>query len=506
MQAKRFTATDMRRALNKVRSELGENAVILSSRRCDRGIEIIAIPEASVVSDSVLQSEETPSVPKKSAPMPPPEPATPQETTIPPHVVKAERTPRFSSALAAALRATRQSDAKASAANTAGLLSEDTVSVTAFESDLTIDPLPEDRYRQFDDTPPIKPSSMKAVDSPQKSEPSEQPVPSQSDAELQTLKAELIDLRQLLEAQLQQQMQQSNKDQHWRPSVQQVGQRLEQLGLSVDVRRQYLNWAENQNENRFHLLWDKVCEKLADDMKAHDIDLAAAGGIFALIGPTGTGKSTSIAKLATRHVMQSGPDSVALISTDTQRLGGLNQLHSVAAILGIPLVAAATPEQFDQAVAQFADKKLVLIDTAGAGYQKVNDQPMMRAVLQHPDVQKWLVIPANLQAALQQQLVRGFNGLSLQACVLTKLDECGALGDALTTVLRHSVPMAYTTHGQQIPQDITRTSGTALLGKALQLSQLPLPYQESDTLSTGAVSIPSAPPRDDDSSVHWELG
>lgn len=279
---------------------------------------------------------------------------------------------------------------------------------------------------------------------------------------------------------------QKNHEQQWRSSVQGVGQRLEQLGLSVDIRRQYLNWAENLQENRIQPLWDKVCERLAMDMDSHPTDLASAGGVFALIGPTGTGKSTSIAKLATRQVMQTGSDSVGLISTDTQRLGGLNQLHSVAAILGIPLIPAATPEQFDQAVEQLANKKLVLIDTAGAGYQKVNDQPMMKAVLQHPDVQKWLVIPANLQAALQQQLVRGFNGLSLQACVLTKLDECGALGDALTTMLRHSVPMAYTTHGQQIPQDINRTSGAVLLNKALQLAELPLPTTLHEPAEVGA--------------------
>lgn len=195
-------------------------------------------------------------------------------------------------------------------------------------------------------------------------------------------------------------------------------------------------------------------------------ELTDAGGVFALVGPTGVGKTTTIAKLAARCVMKHGAAGLGLIAADDYRVGAQDQLRVYARLLGVPVYAAQTAEDLRQGLAEMAGKRLVLIDTTGMS------QRDPRIVAQHDQlhsagVQRLLVINATAQAETLDEVARAYagqrgRGVPLAGAIITKLDEAARIGCALDVVIRRRLALHYTCAGQRVPEDIAPTDTAAL--------------------------------------------
>lgn len=208
-------------------------------------------------------------------------------------------------------------------------------------------------------------------------------------------------------------------------------------------------------------------------LQARDADLLSKGGCFALVGSTGSGKTTTLAKLAARGVDTHGAAQVALVAADAYRIGAAAQLTVYADLLGVSLHVAEDQAALAQLLPQFATKKLVLIDTAGFA----PSDPRTRGVqaLDSHGVRRLAVISASQQgAAIEQAMLRFGQGAA--ACILTKLDETPQPGAALDSLIRHRLPLAYLCGGQRVPEDLHVPNATYLIDRALKGGQLATPY------------------------------
>ena len=201
-------------------------------------------------------------------------------------------------------------------------------------------------------------------------------------------------------------------------------------------------------------------------------DILNRGGVFAMIGPTGVGKTTTIAKLAARFAMQHGQRHVALISTDTYRIGAHEQLMTYGRLLGVPVHCANDTHELQQLLHKLHDKKLILIDTAGMSQRDI-DISQKLSHLSHPSskIKPYLVLSANAQVSSLDEVISVFKKASPVACVLTKLDEAASLGGVLSAVIKHQLPIAYVSYGQKVPEDIQPARARELVDETLAYSK-----------------------------------
>ncbi len=186
------------------------------------------------------------------------------------------------------------------------------------------------------------------------------------------------------------------------------------------------------------------------------------GGVIALVGPTGAGKTTTAAKLAARFAARHRARDVALVTTDSERAGAHEQLHAHGRRLGITVCEATGPEGLPGALAQLSDYPLVLVDTTGYAPR---DRALFGQILwlrAARKVRSLLVLPANAHPHDLGEVIRRYRPAAPEGVVLTKLDETGRLGSALSVAVRHGLTLAYTTHGQQVPSDIDTADATRL--------------------------------------------
>ncbi|MHB1085483.1 MAG: flagellar biosynthesis protein FlhF [Thiobacillus sp.] len=204
-----------------------------------------------------------------------------------------------------------------------------------------------------------------------------------------------------------------------------------------------------------------------------EADLMAQGGRYALVGSTGSGKTTTLAKLATRGVDIHGAGQVALVAADAYRIGAAAQLTVYADLLGVSLHVAEDTARLAQLLPHLATKKLVLIDTAGFAPSdpRTREGPALDAL----GVHRIAVISAAQQgAAIEQAMLRFGQGAA--ACILSKLDEAPQPGAALDSLIRHRLPLAYISGGQRVPEDLYAPSAPYLIDRALKGGQLATPY------------------------------
>ncbi len=198
---------------------------------------------------------------------------------------------------------------------------------------------------------------------------------------------------------------------------------------------------------------------------ARPAPLDSAGG-WALVGAPGAGKTSLIAKWAARYALQHGPEEVALISIDQQRIGALSQLRSFARIAGVPLWSAHDRRTLAEALEAAEGRALVLVDTAGATPGAPAEQAQIE-LLRHftHRLGLMLVLPANVQLAVVQRSLEHFSSLHLEAAMVTHLDEAGAVGPVLSILAGRSLPLAGQSTGQRIPDDLQPPSVEALVGR-----------------------------------------
>lgn len=509
MKIKRFVAPDMRTALRMVRDEHGADAVILSNRRTEEGIEIVAASnydEALVQQalDSVRPSPPTPPKVAFSAANPAPRPA-------------AEGAPNSAMAMMDAISKRHSSTRAATAAPaaTAGP-AQAAVAMPAAAAPATREPagaiaeasspdnkpfaefmIPNEVFLNAPEqvqpqaaavhasppatqqpatlasaTPPPLPTQVAGpIPAPVATSPAQAPVamqaplaavpappPAQSDAQLAQLRDELALMRQMIEREM-------NRltDERLRgsPVRAQALELMDDYGFDAGLTRDVV--MQIPANAQLHRGRGLMLGLLSRRLPISPTDPLEEGGVIALVGPTGAGKTTTIAKLASRFLERHAARDVALVTTDTIRVGGREQLHSHGRQLGIAVHEADSDAGLQQLLQRLSDYKLVLIDTAGMGQRDRALAAQLNWLRGSRIVRCLLVLPANAHFSDLDEVVRRFAGAAPQGVILTKLDETGRFGSALSVVVDHQLPIIWVTDGQHVPNDLHRANAPSLV-------------------------------------------
>jgi flagellar biosynthesis protein FlhF len=418
MKIKRYTAVSMRAALAQVRAEQGPDAVILSSRRGDDGIEVIA----AVDYDEALFIDANRQRPAPSiAPSAVSAAAAPVSAIAPP-APAAPRAPIASARTATPVRAPASMSRPAPAA-----------------------------------------AAVLAQRAPQRASAAQ-------DSGYGAMQRELQDLRRVLETGL---AGMTWSDKRLREPLQaRVLEELSAMDIAPDVAMALaaLTPRRTSLENPSHIPLALLVKHLPviNDMTC------ITGGITAVVGPTGAGKTTTIAKLAARWCMAHGSQELALVSTDGYRIGAREQLMTYARILGVPMHAANGGKELAAVLERLKSKKLILIDTAGMGPRDVRLTEQLAALKYGASrARVLLALPAQAEGQTLDEIVCAFVRVKPAACILTKVDEAASLGAAISTVLRHKLKIAYVCDGQRVPEDLhaAHLKRVWLIRAAMQLKE-----------------------------------
>jgi flagellar biosynthesis protein FlhF len=410
MKIKRFFAATMREAIAQIRAEQGPDAVILSNRRVQDGIEIITavdydealVQQALGTATRTSVAESASAAPPESKPEPPAEPlASPPKAG-------------FFGSIREAMRG------KSAAV--------EEVTSTASEPVPAAAPVP-------------RPRAVTPVAQPQ----------AQAEPAFCQMQRQVESMRELLESQLSSLA--WNDLTRRQPARARVLNDLIALDVAPDVARQLAN--EMPTLKSTDDLWRIPLALLVRRLPVTDDDVREQGGVIAVVGPTGVGKTTTIAKLAARFALRHGAHNVALVSTDGYRIGAREQLLTFARIIGVPMHVASDARELGEVLDSLTPRKLVLIDTAGMSRRDLRLAEQLGTLARHGErIRILLALAANTELAALDDTVRIFAPVKPRACILTKVDEAGSLGAALSTVIRHRLPIAHLTDGQRVPEDI----------------------------------------------------
>lgn len=198
----------------------------------------------------------------------------------------------------------------------------------------------------------------------------------------------------------------------------------------------------------------RVLERLAKCFTVAPKPKAKGKRILAFVGPTGVGKTTTIAKLAARRALQENK-KVALITIDTFRIGAVEQLKIYGDIMSVPVEVVTTPGELREMLHLHKNKDTIYIDTTGRSAKKLVQVAELRAYLDGiPELEKYLVVSATTKSRDLHSIYRAFCGIDLTAAIFTKFDETESLGGLVELCYRTSIPVAYITNGQNVPEDL----------------------------------------------------
>ena len=402
MKIKRFVAPDMRQALRRVREEQGPDAVILSNSRVADGVEIIAALDY----DEALIREALGSIR-----------AGTDNGRAP-----ADEAPREAPARDAG-----------SGEDEAGSVAQPPLHRALAE----LAERPATQARLCPDEALASPEDARAL-------------AGEANPSLDAVHSDIRGLREMLESQLSSLA--WNDYSRRRPGRAQVLRNLSRLGVAPDVAAPIADQLED-GEAREHA-WQLPLRILAQSLPMAGDRLLESGGIAAFVGPTGVGKTTTIAKLAARYAMRHGAESIALVTTDCYRIGAEEQLATYARILGARMYVAEDGEALASLLRRLESTGLVLIDTTGMNQRDVRLADQLAALrVDDTPIEVFLTLSATAQEASLDEAVRRFGQLPLAGCALTKIDEAAQLGCALGVLIRHRLPLVYVADGQSVPQD-----------------------------------------------------
>ena len=191
------------------------------------------------------------------------------------------------------------------------------------------------------------------------------------------------------------------------------------------------------------------------------------GGVYALVGPTGVGKTTTTAKIAAAFATRYGAANLGLVTLDAYRIGAHEQLRAYGRILGVPVHTAHDRASLDDLLDLLTAKKMVLVDTAGMAQRDARTRELLD-MLAHRSVRKLLVVNAAAQGETIEDVLVAYRAASCAGVVLSKMDEAVKLGPALDALIRHRLKVIGVANGQRVPEDWHRLSANALVQRALR--------------------------------------
>ena len=239
----------------------------------------------------------------------------------------------------------------------------------------------------------------------------------------------------------------------------------------------------------------KVCDSLEDSWRALlnlisrnipmiDYELIDEGGIIALVGPTGVGKTTNIAKMAARYTLKYGAKNLALVTTDSYRVGAHEQLKTYGRILGVPVYVADDGTELKQVLSRLDDKQLILIDTAGMSHRDLRLAQQLSMLRQSHNKMKILaVLSAASQSLAMDEIIKAFKASELDGCIASKVDESTSIGGIISVLIENRLQLNYISDGQKVPEDLHPANSTALLKQALGMAREHPLHINSDELA-----------------------
>ncbi|MBR9787914.1 MAG: flagellar biosynthesis protein FlhF [Vibrionaceae bacterium] len=286
-------------------------------------------------------------------------------------------------------------------------------------------------------------------------------------AELENMREEMTSIRRLLEHQVSGLMWQEVERRE--PLRAMLIKRLERMGVSPELADQMACYIPEDTKPA--RAWKALLSLVADQIHIPKQDILKRGGVVALLGPTGVGKTTTVAKLAARAAMEYGADNVALVTTDTYRIGAHEQLSIYGRIMGCPVRVAKDSKELADVIYQLRNRRLILVDTAGMGQRDVRLTEQLDTLMQESGevIHSYLVLPATAQRRVLQETLDHFRRIPLSGCIMTKLDESLSLGEFISVVIQNALPVAYIANGQRVPEDIVIAQPKYMLAKANEL-------------------------------------
>jgi flagellar biosynthesis protein FlhF len=446
MKAQKFTAKSSREALTQIRAELGDDAVILGNRSVEGGVEILAVPswELEAVTDHQVRT---------------------------------------------VTRADGRAHSRQVLANTQN--TEDRKMAIASRAFRT----------HADDSQHVHPSSrsreriggLEAIMSAAEQSPVQHDVDTSSAVWADGVLNEVRAMRSQLAEQLGQLAWRDVRENE--PAKAEFTRHMLSVGFSGKLTRQLLRLLPGVNTYRDLLA--QTAQVLGRNI-AHLDDESAfieEGGAYALIGPTGVGKTTTTAKLAARCVVRHGAQNVAVITTDGYRIGGHEQIRIYAKLLGVPVISARDAVDLKLALRECGQKKVVLIDTVGMGQRDkaVAEQAATLAAV-GAQIKRLLVLPATVSGYTLDETIAAYQTGGLEGVIITKLDEATTLGQLVDAVVRSKLRVYFMANGQRVPEDLHVAHGPYLVDKALRTRPARSAFELLD--DDVALMMTGAPPAD----------
>lgn len=454
MKIKRFVAKDMRTALAEVKEFLGPDAIILSNKKVAGGIELVAAIDPET--DAVQRPQPT------SAKARQPQTALGGSLNI--QVGDDDEQPTTDAKPADSLKAllARQMLKQQREAEATG---QESVKKTLFAGNSALSDNP---LLQKNRAEPTAERQNIATPAPWQDLVKQQQQQSQQmQQQFASMQQEMLLMKQLLTQQVSGLMWQDLARKE--PMRALIIEQLRALGLNEHVADQLACFMPEDIADT--QAWSEALQLLAGQITTTHDDIMRRGGIVALVGPTGVGKTTTVAKLAAQFAKTHGAESVALITTDTFRIGAYEQLATFGRIIGCPVKQARDAEELSNLLHQLTGRKLILIDTAGMSQRDVRLAEKLAALVHNSraKIRSYLVLSATSQGRVMQDTVEHFKRISLSGCIFTKLDECLSLGEIINVAIQNALPVSYLTNGQRVPEDILAADAKAMVAQAEQL-------------------------------------
>lgn len=464
MNIRRFFGKNSREALSMVRKELGDDAVILSNRAVPGGNEIMAFREEEM--NAFVNNEQ------------------PERNVQDFNYARAESAGATDepTTLLSLLSKNSRSQTKPMAMPKMEGLANISHATTTFEDDFEID-----MHAGLTPTPAPVAAKKTTIDTTVEAKPQptklEQKSPNAKTATSQQMAFmlnEMRNMRSVIESQLTA-ISWGNIQQR-EPVKSEVLSTLLAAGFSPALSR-YLaeKLPENLDSKKAHAWVKFILGKNLNTIE-NETEVLDQGGVFALIGPTGVGKTTTTAKLAARYVMKHGTQNLGLITTDAYRVGGHEQLRIYGKILGVMVHAVKDETDLIIALNELKNKHTILIDTVGVSQRDrmVTEQISMLSSTKTP-IKKLLCLNATNTGETLTDVIQAYKGKGLDGCIITKLDEAATIGNALDVIIREKLKLYYTANGQRVPEDINLANKLDLIQLAMSLkSSANRPFQFLD--------------------------